>query len=186
MSLSRVSRHLVPTGLLLAAALGAAPAPAYAQNYGIDQGTCNRSALSHSFDTSTNNVVGSLLGAAAGGLLGSQFGHGSGKSLMTIAGVLGGAMAGGAIGRSMGQPDAACVNQTLERGQTGQTVAWQNPDNGTTYNVTPVKTYQSDGRPCRDYTTTAVIDGQTQTLHGTACRQEDGSWKSLDSSDGSQ
>ncbi len=181
MSLSRPSRNLLPMAMLLAAGLSTAAVPAAAQSYGIDQGTCNRSALSHSFDTSTNNVVGSLLGAAAGGLLGSQFGHGSGKSLMTIAGVLGGAMAGGAIGRSMGQPDAACVDQTLERGQTGQTVAWQNPDNGTTYNVTPVKTYQREGRPCRDYTTTAVIDGQTQTLHGTACRQEDGSWKSLDS-----
>ena len=90
--------------------------------------------------------------------------------------------AGGAIGRTMGQPDAACVNQTLERGQTGQTVAWQNPDNGTTYNVTPIKTYQREGRPCRDYTTTAVIDGQNQTLRGTACRQSDGTWKTIDSS----
>lgn len=181
MPLSRAALHLVPKSMLLAAALCTAVPPVAAQSYGIDHGTCNRAALSHSFDTSTNNVVGSLLGAAAGGLLGSQFGHGSGKSLMTIAGVLGGALAGGAIGRSMGQPDAACVNQTLERGRTGQTVAWQNPDNGTTYNVTPVKTYQREGRACRDYTTTAVIDGQTQTLRGTACRQSDGTWKSLDS-----
>ena len=182
MSLSRPTRNIIPMGLLFAAAFATADAPASAQSYGIEQGTCNRSALSHSFDTSTNNIVGSLLGGAAGGLLGSQFGHGSGKSLMTIAGVLGGALAGGAIGRTMGQPDAACVNQTLERGQTGQTVAWQNPDNGTTYNVTPIKTYQREGRPCRDYTTTAVIDGQNQTLRGTACRQSDGTWKTLDSS----
>jgi surface antigen len=182
MSVKKISWKIFgPVGLFAAVALVIAQ-PAQAQSsYGIERGTCDRASLSHSFDSSTNNVVGSLLGAAAGGLLGSQFGHGSGKSIMTIAGVLGGALAGGAIGRSMERPDAACVNQTLESGPTGQTVAWQNPDNGTTYNVTPTRTYQDEGRPCRDYTTTAVIDGQTQTLHGTACRQDDGSWKAADS-----
>jgi uncharacterized protein YcfJ len=109
----RLAALTLAAGPLLA---GTAQAQGY---YGVDTGTCDRTSLSHAFDTSTNNVVGSALGAAAGGLLGSQFGHGSGKSVMTIAGVLGGALAGGAIGRSMQPVDQACVNQTLEHGQTG-------------------------------------------------------------------
>lgn len=153
---------------------------AQAQNYGVENGTCDRTSLSHAFDTSTNNIVGSALGAAAGGLLGSQFGKGSGKSVMTIAGILGGALAGGTVGRSMQPVDQACVNQTLEHGQTGQTVAWQNPDNGSTYHVTPTRTYQTkSGTPCREYTTTAVIDGQQQEVVGKACRQPDGTWKQM-------
>ena len=165
---------------LLAVAGLSAAGTSQAQSYGVENGTCDRSSLSHAFDTSTNNLVGSALGAAAGGLLGSQFGHGSGKSVLTIAGVLGGALAGGAVGRSMQPVDQACVNQALEHGQTGQPVAWQNPDNGSTYQVTPTRTFQSqDGQPCREYTTTAVIDGQQQQILGKACRQQDGTWKQM-------
>jgi outer membrane lipoprotein SlyB len=39
-------------------------------------------------------VVGTLGGAAAGGLLGNQFGHGKGKTAMTVLGAVGGAFAG--------------------------------------------------------------------------------------------
>ena len=31
--------------------------------------------------------------------------------------------------------------------------------------------------PCRDYSSEAIIDGRRQTVHGTICRQADGSWK---------
>lgn len=39
-------------------------------------------------------MVGTLGGAAAGGLLGNQFGHGKGKTAMTVLGAVGGAFAG--------------------------------------------------------------------------------------------
>jgi hypothetical protein len=78
----------------------------------------------------------------------------------------------------MDPADHACMDRTLEHAPTGQTVAWRNPDNGTQYRVTPTQTYQGDGgRPCRVYTTQAVIDGKDQQVEGTACRQPDGSWK---------
>jgi hypothetical protein len=57
-----------------------APAPAYACGSGT--------------------AVGTLGGAAAGGLIGSQFGHGSGKAGATIAGIAGGALLGGAAGNN--------------------------------------------------------------------------------------
>jgi surface antigen len=144
----------------------------------ISQGGCNRSLLADSFSTSTGNVVGSLAGAAAGGLLGNQFGKGSGKTAATVLGVVAGAMVGGSIGRSMDPADQGCVGQALEHADTNAPVAWQNPGTGAQYQVTPVKTYQtSAGIYCRDYTTRAVIDGRSQEVSGTACRQPDGSWR---------
>jgi surface antigen len=163
--------------ILLAVAATSSGAMAQ-QTFGTDQGSCDRSALSQIFSTSSNNLIGSAVGAAAGGLVGSQFGKGGGNTVLTIAGVLGGALAGGYVGRAMDPVDHGCVSRTLENTPTNQTVAWQNPDTKSSYWVTPTKTYQTqDGTPCREYTTHALIDGKREQLHGTACRQSDGSWK---------
>lgn len=167
-------------GLALFAVSLAAPRPAAAQlgAFGTDQRYCDRSALQKILSTSTGNLLGSAAGGAIGGLLGSNIGKGSGNTLATIVGVLGGALAGGYIGRSMDPADQACVNQALEHTPTNQTIAWQNPDNGSSYWVTPTQSYQgSGGEPCRDYVTDALVGGQRQEMHGTACRQPDGSWK---------
>src|SRR5579871_2708320 len=48
---------------------------------------------------------GTLVGAAAGGLVGSQFGGGSGKLVATGVGVLLGGLLGNAIGKSMDDED---------------------------------------------------------------------------------
>lgn len=48
----------------------------------------------------TNSVAGTLIGGAAGGLLGNQFGHGSGKTAATAVGAIGGAYAGNRIANS--------------------------------------------------------------------------------------
>jgi surface antigen len=45
--------------------------------------------------------------------------------------------------------------------------------------VTPIehpKTYH-DGSICREFSTTAIIDGKSETVYGTACQQRDGSWQ---------
>ena len=163
---------------LLMASVPLAPASAQ-QGYG-----CDRSALGRMTSTSTGNLVGTLGGAALGGLLGNQVGKGSGKTVATIAGVVGGALVGGYVGRSMDSTDQACVGQTLEQTRTNQTVAWHNPDNDSSYWVTPTRTYKNQyGQSCRDYTTDAVASGQRQQVVSTACRQSDGTWQTIASSD---
>jgi len=160
-----------------------APGRAAAQfngTYGADQGACDRTALQSVLSTSKGNIIGSLGGAAVGGLLGNQFGSGSGKGLLTAVGVVGGALAGGYVGRQMDPADHACVGRTLEHTPTGQTVAWHDPQKDSSYWVTPTGNYQgANGQPCRNFTTQAVIDGQTQQVAGTACRQPDGSWRTM-------
>ena len=126
-----------------------------------------------------NQDVGTVLGGALGGLLGSQFGSGGGQLAATAAGALLGGLVGGNIGRSMDELDRHHANQALENANNGYTSSWENPDSGTRYAVTPTRTFESDGAPCREYTTEAWIDGEPETLHGTACRQPDGTWVTI-------
>lgn len=123
-----------------------------------------------------NEDVGSVSGAIAGGLLGSQFGGGSGQVIAAGVGALAGAYLGGQIGRSMDRQDQLEMQHALESAPTGRVVAWSNP-NGNRYSVRPTRTYYEDTQPCREYTTRALIGGKSQEIYGRACRQADGSWQ---------
>jgi surface antigen len=159
--------------------LGAASAQAQQYGtFGTDNNSCDRSALSQILSTSKGNLVGSIGGAALGGLLGNQIGKGSGNTVATILGVVGGALAGGYIGRQMDPTDQACVGQTLEHAPSNQTVSWHNPDNDSSYWVTPTNSYQGqNGMPCRNYVTQAVVNGQRQQGNAAACRDQNGQWQ---------
>ena len=179
---NRCDRHGTVAARAIAAAalaLGLLHASAAsAQNYyGTDQRYCDRSAINQILSPTTGNVVGSLGGAAAGGLLGNQIGKSSGKTAATIIGVLGGALAGGYIGRSMDPVDQGCVTQSLEHAPANQPVAWQNPNTGSSYWVTPTQDLRGPrDEPCREYVTDAVINGQQQKVRHLACERADGTW----------
>ncbi len=136
---------------------------AYAVPFGINIGRCNRDAV----------------GAAIGGVTGGAFGAGvtdrDDRVFGIIAGTVIGAALGGLIGESMDRADYTCMGQAFEYAGPGQSVSWNDPS-GASYNVMPGDSYESNGRYCREYTTTAVIDGRAETVKGTACRQPDGSW----------
>lgn len=144
-----------------------APPAYYNADVGIAQGTCNR------------DKVGALIGGAVGGVVGSQFGKGDGKLATTAAGAVLGFLVGQSIGRSMDRADVFCTGRVLERAPDHQTVAWSDPDNHTRYAVTPLKTYQTDGRYCREYLTKTIIGGREQEAYGHACRNPDGSWQAV-------
>jgi surface antigen len=127
--------------------------------------------------TCNRDLIGGVLGGAAGGLLGSQIGKGTGNTIATIGGAVIGALVGGTIGGQMDAADFACVGQALEYAPGSRAVAWNNPDQGAAYQVTPMRTFQAQGRQCREYQTVATIAGRTQQVYGTACRQPDGSWQ---------
>ncbi len=67
--------------------------------------------------------------------------------------------------------------QTLENVRTGVSSEWRNPDTGNYYQVTPTRTYDTSGTPCREYTLEADIGGRSEQVYGTACRQADGDWR---------
>ena len=83
--------------LTIAAVLMGAVALAGCQDYGPKQG------------------AGTLIGAAGGGLLGSQFGSGTGKLAATAAGVLIGGWLGNSVGASLDRSDQLYAERTYNR-----------------------------------------------------------------------
>lgn len=65
----------------------------------------------------------------------------------------------------------------LETTPTGHSSRWRNPDTGAPYVVTPTRTFDQRGAPCRDYTVDAMVAGRPDKVTGTACRQGDGNWR---------
>jgi surface antigen len=132
-------------------------------------------------DPGPKQTGGAVVGAIAGGLLGSTIGKGSGQVVAIGVGALLGGIIGSEVGKSLDRADRAYMQRTtqesLETGQTGSQSTWRNPDSGHQGTVTPQRTYETASGPCREYQQTVTIDGRTERAYGTACRQADGSWK---------
>ncbi|MEH6458119.1 MAG: RT0821/Lpp0805 family surface protein [Cocleimonas sp.] len=124
-----------------------------------------------------NEQTGTILGGVLGGVAGKQVGKGHGKTAAIIVGTIIGSQIGGSIGRSMDDTDRLKMARSLETSSTGQATTWRNPDTNSNYTVTPTRTYEVNTAPCREYTVDAIINGRTEKIYGTACRQADGSWK---------
>ncbi|MBC3954579.1 MULTISPECIES: glycine zipper 2TM domain-containing protein [Pseudomonas] len=58
-----------------------------------------------------HQIVGSVIGAVAGGLLGNQVGGGNGKKLATVAGAVGGGYAGNKVQEGMQERDTYTTTQ---------------------------------------------------------------------------
>jgi surface antigen len=125
----------------------------------------------------TKEQKGAMAGAVVGGVVGSTIGGGTGRTVAIVAGTLAGAVIGGNIGRKMDEADRIKAAHALETAKTGEHVAWTNPDSGARYDLTPTRTYEAKGEPCRDFTVDAMVDGKPEKISGKACRQEDGTWK---------
>ena len=126
---------------------------------------------------------GALIGAVAGGILGNQVGGGKGKVAATATGFILGAMIGSSVGQQLDELDRlkhqSAGQQAFERGRTNVPVAWNNPDSGNYGAITPTKTYQKQGRYCREYQQTITIGGEKKSAYGTACRMPDGTWQTI-------
>jgi len=126
-------------------------------------------------------TVGTLGGAAAGGLIGNQIGHGAGNAAATLGGVLIGGFVGNQLGGMVDDADKKRAMQAQQKAYTapvGQQITWSNPQNGNAGTITPVRDGQDqNGNYCREFQQTITVGGQQQQAYGKACRQPDGSWK---------
>ncbi|MGN7983160.1 glycine zipper 2TM domain-containing protein [Burkholderia sp. 22313] len=90
-----------------------APAqPAYCQNCGTIV------AITQTRTPGQSSGIGAVGGAAAGGLLGNQFGHGNGRTAMTIIGALGGGLAGNQVEKQVRAETDYEVQVQMESGAT--------------------------------------------------------------------
>jgi surface antigen len=134
-------------------------------------------------EANPKTTIGAVGGGTLGGLIAAAAG---GNPAAIAASVVGGILVGGLVGNLLDERDkrlaAEAEQKALETAPTGRTVTWQNPDNGHSGKVTPVKTYQTaSGSYCREYETNVNVGGQQEKAYGTACRQSDGSWKIVSS-----
>lgn len=128
--------------------------------------------------------AGTLLGGIGGAVLGSQFGGGTGQIAATAAGTLLGAWLGSEVGSSLDRADREYAMQAQQRAYTapvGETITWNNPQSGHYGSYTPVKDGRTQsGAYCRQYRTTVNIDGRAETAYGTACQEQNGTWRIVD------
>jgi len=122
---------------------------------------------------------GAVTGMAVGAALGSAMGRGHhDRPLAIFLGAIVGTMIGENIGRHMDEQDQMRASMALENNRTHEATTWVNPDTHHQYTVEPTRTYEmAEGTPCREFTMNAIIGGKTEEVYGTACRQQDGSWK---------
>ena len=132
-------------------------------------------------DYGTKQTVGGLSGAALGGLLGSQFGDGTGQLAFTAAGAVLGGLLGSEVGRSLDDVDRLRAEEAQYQATAapiGETIVWSNPDSGNSGTVTPLRDgVAAGGQYCREFQQTVTIGGRTQQTYGTACREVDGTWR---------
>ncbi len=133
-------------------------------------------------DQGNKQLIGSVIGAGAGGYAGSNIGGGRGKLAATAAGAILGGLFGNSIGGSLDRADKQYAMQAQNvalEAPVGKTIAWSNPKTGNRGHVTPTRTGRDTqtGAYCREYQTEVIVGGEAQVGYGTACQMPDGDWK---------
>ena len=119
---------------------------------------------------------GALIGGVTGALIGSVIGDGSGQNVAIAAGAIAGSLIGSSIGQRFDEQDQGRIAYSMERNQRS---SWTNSTSGHRYTVMPSSTRapSSSNQQCREFTVDTEIGNRTESAYGTACRQNDGSWK---------
>ncbi|WP_306714237.1 glycine zipper 2TM domain-containing protein [Burkholderia dolosa] len=100
--------------------------PQYAQQPAYCQTCGTVVAITQTRTPGQASGIGAVGGAAAGGLLGNQFGHGNGRTAMTILGALGGGLAGNQVEKQVRAETDYRVQVQMENGAT-RTFTYHNP-----------------------------------------------------------
>lgn len=135
-------------------------------DYGIVEGRCNR------------DEIGTVLGAVAGGAIGSQVADREDRPVAIVIGAVIGAVIGHEIGRSLDDRDFACVGHSLELAKDGQRVRWVNERTGVSYVLRPLTSDRKAA--CRNFELTVSRGGKARSEKRRACRTGEGTWKMID------
>lgn len=136
------------------------PYAVYPMPHGIDHGTCDRR---------------SLLKEASRGPVVASSGNTKARPVM-IGGDPVSILVSSVIGHSMDDLDQYCVSRVLEYAPDRARINWYS-DLGIAYGVTPLNTFERDGRYCREFHIAAQMNGRGERGYGIACRMADGVWR---------
>ena len=120
--------------------------------------------------------LGAVVGGGLGGLLGSQVGKGKGNTGAIIVGTLLGGFIGGSVGKTMDEVNNQKLAGVLNNAPSHKEQSWKDSRSGNEYSVKPDNSYWENGRLCRRFTMTVIMDGKPETVHGKACRDDQGNW----------
>jgi len=105
------------------------------------------------------------------------------RTIATAVGMVVGGVASSGMGRSLSEADRraamAAEYRALEYGTAGVAAPWSNPQSGHHGTVVADKPYVSGNQYCRVYAHSIFIGAQPQTMKGKACREPDGTWRSV-------
>jgi surface antigen len=131
-------------------------------------------------ETSSKQGLGSVAGTLSGGLIGSSTPQ---KPPSPGAAPLLAAWAGSALGARLDETDRQLASEAeyeaLESLAAGASRDWRNPASGHRGSVSPGPAYSVNQYTCRDYVDQITVDGRSETVRSTACRQPDGSWRPI-------
>ena len=136
-------------------------------------------------DMNREEMLGTAVGAALGGILGYQLGGGVWmNSLWATAGTVAGGTAGFVGTRMLMGSDLAAYDRTTQKGlaaaEDGQIVDWKNPETGNSGIFRPTNSfYSADGRLCRQFRATVAFKKGVRSGVGMACQNPDGQWQVL-------
>ncbi len=108
---------------------------------------------------------------------------GGSRAARSISAAMGNGLIGGAMGDRLDPSDRRraleAEYRALEYSPAGQAVPWQGGDGTVAGQVVAYQPYRVGSQDCRQYAHTVQIGGQSRSLQGAACRNEDGSWTPL-------
>ncbi|MCI5138257.1 MAG: hypothetical protein D3922_07535 [Candidatus Electrothrix sp. AR1] len=84
------------------------------------------------------------------------------------------------VEKEMDRYDREQVNHVFERGLSGRTSSWTNPDRGNQYRITPLPALQTIGKSvCRKAKIEAMLNSNDplETINTKACRANNGRWR---------
>ncbi|WP_417680182.1 RT0821/Lpp0805 family surface protein [Roseibium sp.] len=74
---------------------------------------------------------------------------------------------------------AEAQRRALRANGVGVAVSWENDKTGRSGQVRPGPVYQVNDTSCREFTHEMTLNGAMMTARGTACQEDDGSWRTL-------
>jgi surface antigen len=122
--------------------------------------------------------IGTLVGAGAGGAIGSRVGQGDGKTLAIAGGALLGGLIGNQLGDYLSQDDKQQLDTTTQETlNTGKPQSFRNPETGISAKTQLVQTASSQAGNCKNVEQTISLkDGSTKQHTVEACKIN-GVWK---------
>ena len=131
----------------------------------------------------SNNRQGSLVGSFAGSIGGAQTGRGPSRVVTIPGGAVIGGIGSNEVGRQMSDRErgiaANAEYRALEYGRSGAPTAWDYPATSHRGSIVPGRPYQKGSQYCRTYTHTINRSASPETVKGTACREPNGTWRSV-------